>query len=218
MSAERANIFGLLCSDGNYRSYISRYVEFDKRSNKYYKRVKNTRILEFANTNFMLLKKFQKLLYFVYKYKPNITLSNNNVFRVCITKHYVIDDIIKDVNLGNNKWSIPKFVMDGNKNIKIGFIKGFFDGDGSVDFTKNKTPRIRIPSTNLMGLKQIKIVLNKLKIESNFNGPYKRENRKDGYEILLKKKSIERFIKLIKSDHSKKKRRFKIIAEKLMPR
>ena len=108
--------------------------------------------------------------------------------------------------------------MKSNKDIKIGFLKGFFDGDGSVDIIKGKIPRIRIPSTNFNGLTQIKIILDKLKIESNLNGPYKRENKRDSYEILLRKNGIERFIKFIKSDHSKKKLRFKIIAEKLMPR
>jgi len=80
LSEEKAEILGLLCSDGNYRKYNTVYKEFDKRRNNTYTRHQNKRIVEFANTNLELLEHFRKLLKIEYDYYPNITLSNNNVF------------------------------------------------------------------------------------------------------------------------------------------
>jgi len=214
MLSKKANIIGLLCSDGNYREYVSRYIEFDKKRNKYYNRVQNKRIMEFANTNILLLQKFQELLNFVYGYKPNIIFSNNRTYRVCIVKKYVIDDILRYVVLGNNKWYVPKFVMEGNDAVKLGFIQGYFDGDGSIDLNQGKYTRVRFGSINLNGLKQLKKILEDLKMECSLNGPYKRIGKKDAYEILLKRKGTERFINLIQSSHSKKKSIIQSVTEK----
>ncbi|MEM5782533.1 MAG: hypothetical protein QXD43_05055, partial [Candidatus Aenigmatarchaeota archaeon] len=80
MQPLKAEILGLLCSDGNYRKYKTEFIEFDKRRNKHYKRKQIKRIIEFANTDIKLLQRFRNLLNIVYNYKPNITLSNHNVF------------------------------------------------------------------------------------------------------------------------------------------
>jgi intein/homing endonuclease len=211
MSIPKARVLGLLCSDGHYRNYTVRYDEFDKRRNKYYNRIQNKRLIEFTNTNIALLESFQDLLYVLYKYRPNIIRSYQNVFRVCITKQNVIDDIMQDAVLGNNSWQVPRFVLDGSRNEKLAFLQGFFDGDGSVGFLGGKTPRIRIVSTNLTGLRQVKSLLNSTSISSKLNGPYKRENRRDSYEILLKSSDIKKFIKYVGSNHSKKMKIFELI-------
>jgi DNA-binding transcriptional regulator WhiA len=156
LSQEKAEILGLLFSDGNYRKYHSTFRMFDKRRKKTYTFNQDKRIMEFANTNLELLEYFRKLLDREYNYYPNIVLSNKNVFRVCITKNSVLDDLTEIANFGSSEWFIPSEIVSGNDQIKRAFIRGFFDGDGSVDFAEKKIPRIRINSINLNGLYQVK--------------------------------------------------------------
>lgn len=209
----KAEILGLLFSDGNYRKYHTTFEMFDKRRNKTYTFNQNKRIIEFANTDLELLEHFRKLLYREYSYYPNIVLSNKNVFRVCITKNIVIDDLTGMAKFGSSEWFIPNEIFLGDDQIKRAFIRGFFDGDGSVDFAEKKIPRIRIYSTNSNGIKQIKKLLHSLLIESNINGPYRRNKRKDCYELLLRTSSVIKFIKCISSKHSKKRRVFRNISQ-----
>jgi DNA-binding transcriptional regulator WhiA len=213
ISSTKAEILGLICSDGNYRKYKTTFKEFDKRRNKTYIRHQRKRIIEFANTDKYLLKHFIELLKNEYDYGPNITISNKNVFRVCITKNFVIDDLLKDAKFGTLNWIVPNDVLFSVKKVQSAFLRGFFDGDGSVDFADKKIPRIRITSQNLNGLMQLKKILNNLEINANINGPYKYVTRNSIYELLLETRSVIRFIKLIKSNHSKKRLRFKKIAE-----
>lgn len=207
MKPEKAEIIGLLSSDGNYRKYRAKFTEYDKRRHNIYYREQTNRIIEFANTDMSLLKTFQNILFSIYRYKPNIHRSNHNVFRICIIRWSVIDDILKYVSLGTERWYIHKKILNGSPSVRKSFIRGFFDGDGSVDFV-GKTPRIRITSTNSKGLRQIKKILDDFKIECKINGPYKRNRKKDSYELLLKTKNIKDFIRCIGySNYSKKKKR-----------
>jgi len=207
MIPEKAEILGLLCSDGNYRKYDANFIEYDKRRHNSYNRKQTKRIIEFANTNIKLLEVFQSLLNTTYSYRPNITISNHDVFRVCVVKNSVVDDILRYTILGTEKWFVPKVILNGNKTVKSAFIRGFFDGDGCIDFVDNRTPRIRITSTNLKGLKQIRGMLENFEIDCKINGPYERTNKRKSYEILLKTDSVEKFIKCIGSNHPKKKER-----------
>jgi len=213
ISQEKAEIIGLIYSDGNYRNYKTTYKEFDKRRNKTYTRHQRKRIIEFANTDIRLLKRFITLLVKEYGYRPKITLSNKNVFRVCITKNFVLDDLLQENNFGTLNWFIPTQILNSDKKVKAAFIRGIFDGDGSIDFADKKIPRIRISSRNLTGLKQLKELLQFLNINSKVNGPYKGLNRNSIYELLLQTKSVIKFIKIIKSNHSKKRIKFNQIAE-----
>ena len=210
ITPRKAEILGLICSDGNYRHYKTNYIEFDKRKNLHYPRKQIKRIIEFANTNIPLLKYFIKLLVEEFEYEPKITLSNKNVFRVCITKNSVIDDLLEHGKFGTLTWKVPEIILQGNQEMQTAFIRGFFDGDGSVDLMNKKLPRVRINSTNPKGLKQLNQLLQNLNIGAKINGPYKskRQDRKFVYELLLGSESIIRFIKLIGSNHSKKKNIF----------
>ena len=213
ISQEKAELLGLLFSDGNYREYDTTFEEFDKRRNKIYKRHQRKRIMEFANTDIKLLKYFISLLVKEYQYGPKITLSNKNVFRVCITKKFVIDDLLQENNFGTLKWSVPQKVLTGDKDAKVAFIRGFFDGDGSIDLADKKIPRIRITSRNVKGLKKLNNLLKEFDINAKVNGPYRRHNKNDIYELLLQTNSVIKFIKAIRSNHSKKMKRFNQIAE-----
>jgi DNA-binding transcriptional regulator WhiA len=206
ISQEKSEILGLLCSDGNYRDYETTYSFFDKKRNKSYIRTQRKRIVEFANTDKKLLMTFIGLLDKEYGYRPNITISNHDVFRVCVVKNSVIDDLISSVKMGTLKWSVPKEILSSKKIIKASFIRGFFDGDGSIDFVDD-IPRIRICSNNKKGLNQLRNLFIEFDIKSQVNGPYNEKK----YELLLRTNSVYRFIKIIGSNHTRKK----IIFEKI---
>ncbi len=211
MQAKKSELIGLLVSDGSIREYTSKYTEFDKRRNKRYNRIKRVKIIEFINTNKDLIERFRELLKEIYNYNPNVGLDRGN-FRIPITKNYIIFDIKEKVRLGHNSWTIPRFIISGNKKIKKAFIRGFFDGDGSTDISKSKTPRVRLTSTNRKGIKEISELLLQLELNHSLLGPYRRgENRKPEFQINIKKDSIIKFINEIGSYHSKKRQRFKKI-------
>ena len=191
---DRAEMLGLLCSDGTHREYFSEFLHYDKRRGKSYPSKQFKKIIEFGNIDPVLLNRFRELLRKMYGYYPNIIKSNHNVMRVSITKNEIIDDIKKYVKIGKAVWFVPDFVMNGSKKTKARFIQGYFDGDGSTDVTKDNIPRIRFGSTNLQGISQVKTLTNYLEIETSLNGPYKRKGKRDSYELLLKPRSIEPFI------------------------
>ncbi len=215
MNKYKAEILGLLASDGTIREYLSYYKGFDKRRGKTYNRRQFCRIIEFINTNLKLIYNIIFLLDKCYEYKPNIGVDKRTgVYRLPITKGKIIDDIKQDINLGKKRWNVPIKVLNGSSNIKKAFIRGFFDGDGSTDITKYGTPRIRISSCNLKGLKNLSKLLVEFTIQHSFLGPYKRKRKRKRklrmpmYEINVKKASVNKFIKTIGSNHSKKQKIF----------
>jgi len=214
---DRAEMFGLLCSDGTHREYFTEFLQYDKRRGKSYPSRQFKKIIEFGNIDLVLLNRFRELLRKIYGYYPNIIKSNHNVMRVSISKNEVIDDITNYVKIGKAEWFVPSFVMNGSRKVKARFIQGYFDGDGSTDITSDNIPRVRFSSTNLEGISQVKTLTDYLEIEASLNGPYKRKGKRDSYELLLKTRSIETFIKYIQSHHSKKKKRLEKI-RRAMPR
>ena len=214
VTSTKAEILGLLCAEGNYRGYVDIYFNKDYRRRKIYLRERWKEIIEFSNTHVFLLEHFQHLLEKEYNYRPNITKSNNNVFRVCITKVSVIRDILNYTNLGCLNWRIPEEVINSENDIKAAFTRGFFDGDGSVDFTKHGSLRVRFSSSNYAGLISLSTLLNSINLHHNLNGPYLSSKKLPIYEILLSTKSIPDFVDLVGSMHKAKNARLQtFIAE-----
>jgi len=86
----------------------------------------------------------------------------------------------------------------------IGFIRGFYEAEGSIWKSKDGTICIAIHNTDLELLKLIKFLLKKLGLRFNLNGPYK--NRRLGgrtskliYKVTTgSKKQVFNFITLVK--------------------
>jgi hypothetical protein len=211
ITSGKAEILGLLCAEGNYRGYIDIYFEKNKKRKAVYLRERWKEIIEFSNTDISLLEHFVDLLSKEYNYKPKITKSNNNVFRVCITKINVIRNIQNYVDLGCLKWTVPSIILVSDFSIISSFVRGFFDGDGSVDFVDKKIPRIRFSSSNLSGLKLVSKLLESMNLKYSLNGPYLQNNKLPSFELLLKTDSVNDFINLIGSEHKNKNTRFKRI-------
>lgn len=214
MTLEKAEILGLLCAEGNHRGYIAIYFEKNRKRKAVYLRECWKEIIEFSNTDVTLLRHFVSLLSNEYNYQPKIIKSNNDVFRVCITKNNVIRDLLKYTDFGCLKWSIPSSILKSDHLVKAAFIRGFFDGDGSVDYVDKKIPRIRFGSSNFNGLKMLSKLLESISLKHSLNGPYLQYNRMPSFELLLRTSSIKDFVNFIGSRHKNKNIEFqKIIAE-----
>jgi intein/homing endonuclease len=121
---------------------------------------------------------------------------------------------LKYTDFGCQKWTVPSPILESNRLVKAAFIRGFFDGDGSVDYVGKKIPRIRFGSSNFNGLKMLSKLLKSINLEHSLNGPYLQNNKLPLFELLLKTSSIKNFVSLIGSEHKNKNIEFqKIIAE-----
>ncbi len=188
LTPEKAEIIGLLCAEGCYVHRFSSYWEYNKSRKKYYfKRNKLCKVLEFYNKDMKLLLHLKKLLLLAYNYKANITKDN----KIRIGKRKLIDDILSYTLIGHLKWSVPKEVIHSKKEVKLKFIRGYFDGDGTA------SSRIRFFSTNKLGLLQVSNLLYDLKFKHTFPKPSIKENRKPLYYIQVSETEKERFLNSI---------------------
>lgn len=187
ISENFAEILGLLCAEGChivvcYKCWC-RYGE-----KRYFKNNKSNRI-EFYNKNQKLLKRYKNLLKKEFNYTTKITKHG----KINICKKHIVTRIIDKTELGHLKWKVPnKIIKTKNNKIKIAFIRGYFNGDGT---TSN---RVRFFSTNKIALKQVSLLLIQLKIEHTFPKPMLKNNRKPLYLIQISERERERFLKKIK--------------------
>ncbi len=181
-----AEIIGLLCAEGSHIIAYSSYWGKDKGKKRFYNNDKSERI-EFSNKDSRLLAHYSKLLLKEFDYSANPTKH----YKVNICKKYIIGEIIKCTELGHTRWKVPEFIIKSNNKIKIAFIRGYFDGDGTV------SKSIRMFSTNNSGLNQVSKLLQDLGFEPYFEKPMIKENRKPLYVIHIRQKERERFLSLI---------------------
>lgn len=193
MTPNKAEILGLLCSEGCYVDTWSKYVVFDKRRSNAYYRCAKRRVVEFSNKNQNLLKRFQKLINFEYGYIPKVYVSGKCTPKIILARKAVVEDLVSYSSFGCERWVVPECILNGSESVKTRFIRGFFDGDGTYSMN-----RIVLYSANRDGLHSIYEMLKDLSISSSFYGPQKRQNKKDMYSIYVKASSRERFIGLMK--------------------
>lgn len=188
ISKELAEILGLLCAEGCYINTRTTYWGYDKdRGRKYLRKNKLQRRIEFGNINKILLEHFKKLLEKEFDYSPNLGKD-----RIRICKGAIVDSIVSYTAIGHLKWAVPKEVLKGNNYVKKSFVRGFFEGDGTI------SNRIRFFSTNKQGLAQVAEILTGLNIKNKLNGPTIKENRKPLYEIYVYQGMRETFLNKIK--------------------
>tara|TARA_Y100000310_G_C20593822_1_gene769478 strand:- start:321 stop:908 length:588 start_codon:yes stop_codon:yes gene_type:complete len=182
-----AEILGLLCAEGSHIIAYSSYWGKDRGRDRFFTNNKSERI-EFYNKDIKLLKHYQKLLFDEFEYSPKITKHN----KINICKMNIIRSIILQTPLGHMKWTIPLSVKESKREVKIAFVRGFFDGDGTV------SNRVRFFSSNPDGIKQLSDLLRDLDFKHTIQGPIKRENHKDSFVIQISQKERESFLKEIK--------------------
>jgi intein/homing endonuclease len=186
ISEELAEILGLLCAEGSHIISYSNYWGKDKGQPRFFKNDKSERI-EFYNKDKILLNHYLNLLSKEFDYYPNITKHG----KVNICKINIMRTITKHTPLGHLKWKVPDSIINSNKKVKIAFLRGYFDGDGTV----SNIPRMF--STNKKGLKQVSNLLDGLNITHTWQKPMIKENRKPLYTIQISRKERESFLNII---------------------
>jgi len=186
ITPQLAEIIGLLCAEGCHVLTYSSYWCKDRGKARFRVNDRSERI-EFTNKDLRLLNHFRKLLIMEFDYKTKVTKH----YKVNICKVNTIRQILALTNIGHLKWRVPKSILEGNEEVKKSFIRGYFDGDGSVSNC------IRFFSTNKHGLKKVLEILKSLGFSAYFEKPVIKENRKDLYIIHIPNKQRERFLSLI---------------------
>ncbi len=187
LTPEFAEIIGLLCAEGSHIISYSSYFGKDRDKKRFYKNDKSERI-EFTNKDTKLLLHYSNLLLKQFDYSTRITKH----FKVNICKMSIIKNITSYTKLGHTNWKVPDFVLTSNDETKEAFIRGYFDGDGTI------SKSIRFFSTNNNGLNQVFQLLVDLGFKPYFEKPMLKENRKPLYVIHIKQRERERFLSLIK--------------------
>jgi len=193
-SIEKAEILGLLCAEGYHNTSNVTSLDYDKRRKKRYKRTKKLNIIEFTNKNESLLSYFQELMNKEYNYTVNIT-NTGSCLRIRMNKGKIVNNLLSYTDFGSEKWGVPKIIINGSDDIKIAFIRGFYEGDGGKPDRILQTLRIRMYSKNLKGLEQIKNLLGDLNIESHI---YKESKTRKLYTLNIFGKNSLRFLNIIK--------------------
>jgi len=187
ITPEFAEILGLLCAEGSHVIAYSSYWGKDRGKHRFFINDKSERI-EFTNKDTQLIRHYINLLKKEFDYSPNPTKH----YKVNICKISIIKRIVKETKLGNEKWRVSKSVLNSNNNIKILFLRGYFDGDGSA------SNGIRFTSVNKYGLQQVSKLLTDLKFIHSLQNPSFRERRKPIYTIQLSRREKEKFLKMIR--------------------
>ena len=194
-----AELCGIILGDGSLHKTCNRITIIGSCEDKYYflNRVIPLFKKTFGNVNLKLNKNKTKNSY-------NVTLENKQVFEMFVNKF--------GMHRGAKKHSkIPLFIMN-NPNLMASFLRGLFDTDGSLKFskqtkTKNYYPRIQLSFRDSPFAKQIGLLLRTL----NFNfGTWKDDNcrgyGKNPAEMIFYhvsgKKNLVRWIKIIKPSNS----------------
>jgi len=185
--AALAEIVGLLCAEG---CHVVSYCTFLEKTSKGTRLRNNKRSerIEFYNKDYRLLEHFRELIFRIFGYLPNITKDN----KINLAKRKTIERLTTFTEYGHLRWRVPTFVTKGNTEIKVGFLRGYFDGDGTA------SNRVRFFSVNKAGLEEVANLLRSLRMRFTLQGPMFKPNRKPAYILQISEKDKEIFLNTIR--------------------
>ena len=194
MDSAKAELIGLLCAEGYYGSYNLRWIEFNKKRNKSYFRNGVKSWIGFTNKNDLLFKHFITLLNKIYNYKG----AHAGKYQLRILKKGIIIDLLEYTNYGSMKWKVPDRIKKSNNKIKIAFIRGLYEGDGTkIYYDKYNYPRIGFHMVNYKGLLDIQKMLTKLNIKSTLSTHLEQPPRQRSTRLYMYGEHAHKFLKLI---------------------
>ena len=186
ISKEFAEVLGLLCAEGSHIISYSSYWENNDFKKRYRKNKKSERI-EFYSKDIKLANHYIFLL----DKEFGFTFKRTKHGKINIGNRAIIKRIIQQTPLGHLKWKVPNSVINSNREIKVFFLRGFFDGDGTA------INIARMFSTNENGITQLSFLLSELNYKHTIQGPIIRSNRKPHYVLQLSRKDQIRFLEEI---------------------
>ena len=135
-------------------------------------------------------------------------ISNRNEYRLAMG---YFKNLIKELGMDNKKKITPE-IEKASSNFYKGFLRGFFDADGSVQGTHTKGISIRLSQSNIQRLKAVQRMLLRLGIFSQLHlnrrksmkkempdgkGSHKLYNIKAQHELIISKENIVTFYKIV---------------------
>ena len=154
MSAELARIHAHLCGDGSV--CIWKTKEKDRNF---------TAVVGYYNKNQKLLEKFRKDFSKIFGVKMKMR-NNRDVSIRSVRLFKELTD--KFGKFSSREWRISKIIKDSSENIKIEWLKAFFEDEA---YHEKRYNRLKIKSMNNHGLKDVKDMLDSLEINSKITGP-----------------------------------------------
>ena len=126
--------------------------------------------------------------------KRKITWNRQYVTKLCSKE--ACDFILNISDFKVSDWKIPEQIILGGADLKLAFLKGFFDSEGEID---KKNGRVGAISINFFGLRDIKNILQNFSIRSTIiKRKDSRLNSRQKYVLRIHdKKSIFLFYELI---------------------
>lgn len=174
ISERESYLLGLIMSDGhvNYKTGAFQYICS----------IKDVSIIEFIKNE---LKSTHPI--------KEVIINNIGYARYSITNKKLVQNMINKYLLPCSNKSQNNIVIPSNlpKNCVSHFLRGFFDGDGSIWFD-GKTYRAGFTGGENM-MKSIQIVLNRLKIPTYFNYRYSQQNKNSCNLVVNGTLNVDRF-------------------------
>ncbi len=174
-------IHAYLCADG----YVIKNPKTQKQ--KYY-------YIGFRNMNNVLLEDFEKNFFEYFKVKSRRCKDGRSV----VQNKALYYELTKEFSYYSREWQIPNLSDD---NLRY-WLRAFFDCEGWVIVRKAKDRHIGLDSINHKGLRDIKLVLKKFKIESKLR---QSKNRDTLRLLIYGRDNLIRFQKQINFLHPNKK-------------
>lgn len=204
-------------------------------------------IIQFLSKNKQTIIEFNSRIRKLFNVNPKIRRSpmNKHVWESIITNKPLCKLLYlcgtPDGNKTLKKLKVPLWVMNGDKETKRNYLKGLFNGEGSVNFQNNRRVRIQFDQCKDIELiddledfmESIRILLSQFGIKTTNLIMYRGNKRKDGkntkmlkFEIHGTRKNLKPIInykKYIDFDDNKKKQKLsnsinKVLALQIKPR
>lgn len=178
-----ASIHAYLSADG----YVVRNPK-EQKHNYYH--------IGFRNTNEILLKDFQKRFFRKFRIKPR--MPND---RCIVQSKDLYFKLTEDFSFYSHKWRMPELSKE-NKKL---WLRAFFDCEGWVELQRAKNRSVRMETTNMSGMKQIKEALSELGIKSSL-----KETKRGLCRLnICGRENLEKFCEEINFLHPEKKIKLK---------
>jgi len=105
---------------------------------------------------------------------------------------------------------VPSFIKEGKKSHKRAFLRGCFDGDGSVSFSPKQGLRIiNFGTSSARMIEGVHSILNDLNIRNSIS-----KNKMGMYYIIIPdRKNLERFRDDIGFNHSKRYKKLEVVLD-----
>lgn len=189
----------------------------------------------YSNKNINLLEEFSNYMYFTFNIKARIWVQEKRKFEdrsKWLKRVNSLREVPKNHNVGlfypkicslilyavfgkfaeGKKKKITKQIMNSNEDSEKGLIRAFFDDEGSVSYSNHT---VRFHQDNKKLLKNIKLIIKNLRVNSHNIKSYSKRNKLRHYFNICGFREYYRFYHSIGCTSPKKKEEFELLINKV---